>query len=216
MLVVYLMNMSLDQVIGRAMELLDLLRADDELKRKAVSFATHVTGVDVNKPEIDEGKGIIREYIKIITDIGEIHIPMQLYVTDTTQIHETAAKLYELISKSMMPIIRDIYESIKKKSETVKDMNDEGFFLTISDVVGKALLITTDEKMMELASKVGENTSNIELVADVTDERTFDLVKLENVKNVDVISNVAIDLLDFINKMWNTILYPFIATMINA
>jgi len=210
------MSMNIDQLVNRAMDLYDQLKADEELRKKAISFATHVKGIDIGQPEVEEDKGIIREYIKVITDVGDIYIPMQLYVTDSTQIHDTAVNLHEFINKSMMPIIKDMYESINKKSESLKNVNDDSFLSVLTDAIGKALLIVTDEKIVNVAGKIGENTSNIELIADTSDDRTFELVKIENVKNMDMISSITIDLLDFINKMWNSIIYPFIASMIHS
>ena len=208
--------MSFDNLINRATDLYNQLIADEELKKKALSFASHVTGIDFTKQDVDEEKGIIREYLKIETDVGDIYIPLQLYVIDATYIHDTATKLHQFVSQSMLPIIKDIYESVKAKSKDVKGIDTSSIMPVIAETLGKAMLIITDDKIMGLASKIGENTSNIELVCDTSDERTFDLVIVDNVKNTELITSMTIDILDFIKRMWDSVIYPFINAMLHA
>lgn len=209
-------DVKFDQLINRALDLYDQIKADEDIRRKAISFSSHVKEIDVMEPSVNEEQGIITEYIKVVTDVGDVYIPLQFSTLDATRIHDTARLLHQFITTTFMPLLKDLYSVIKENSSSITSPTDEKIIELMSNAVGRALIIVTDQDVSSMADKIGENISNIELIADTSDERTYDLVKIENIKNTEEISHIATDLLDFVNRIWNAILYPFISSFINT
>lgn len=195
-------------------QLLQELSSEEELKNKVISFATHVSKFEVERPIVDEKKGTVLIYLTVSGDIGKVSIPIVITVYDTSQAKDVAKAIYELISDYILKFIRSAYELVQKHVNEIKQPEDE--LPSVAQIVVEVLEIATDDRFNELTEFIGSRILNFKLVCDTTDK----LVKVEpnpdlSNKNINI-SKIVRDMLDFANRLWNVFILRLISSLVSS
>lgn len=213
-------KISFDEILDRAKSLVDQLRTDSELTKKAMSFASHVKSINVGDLNVDEDIGVITEYLVISTDAADIYIPIQISVLDVSRIHETANEIHELVKNSLIPVVRDVYSIMQQqfgnKPNNTTDTDSSSILPVIAQALSNVVGIITNDDIIELAERIGSNVTTIELKSDSSDQETLSLVQLDNVSDINLASELMVDILDFLDRLWVSILYPFFQSVMQS
>lgn len=209
-------SIDLNQLATKVMDLIDALDTDKDLQKKITNFANRVKDIDAAGPKVEESVAIIYEYIKVVTDLGDIYVPIQIYAKSKKYIYQTAELLKQFITEHILPVVKDITNIVLQYAKGISSLDGSNIYSLVLNALGKAILIATDQKVLAIAESIGSNVQQIKLIADTSKDETFELVEVGNVKDMDALSKLTIDVLDFLNELWNSIVYPFVMSFVNT
>jgi len=211
------MELDTESVIKKAEQLLDDIQKDEQLRKDATVFVTHVKDFSIPEPVINEDTGTSVLYMKVATDVCQVGIPIMITVNDVSTVRAVSNGVHVLVKDYLLQILKDAFDSMKDSVHGVSDFKSvkNVAMPVIYSVMGNVLTIVTDDDFNSLLETISNYVTNIELISNPSDERTYELVDIDIVDGADKeeVHKIVLSMLNFINRLWEIFIMPIISNI---